>query len=155
MIVKTRVTLNRLALLAVLAATSACYNEVSIGMSVPQPQARVVVQLTDVGADRLAHTIGVGATEVEGIVAAADDSMWQLYLLRVDQRGGASTLWNRELVTFPRSMLTNASEKRLDKKKSWVVAGAATVGAFLLQRLLTGGFSGGDESKGSTQPPPP
>jgi hypothetical protein len=151
---KTRVILNRLALLAVLAAASACYNEVSIGMSVPQPQARVVAQLTDVGADRLAHTIGVGATEVEGIVAAADDSMWQLYLLRVDQRGGASTLWNRELVTFPRSMLTNASEKRLDKKKSWMVAGAATVGAFLLGHL-TGAFSPGDEGKGSTLPPPP
>jgi hypothetical protein len=149
----TRVTLNRLMLLGILAAASACYNEVSIGLSVPQPQARVVAQLTDVGADRLAHTIGVGATEVEGIVAAADDSMWQLYLLRVDQRGGASTLWNRELVTFPRSMLTNASEKRLDKKKSWMVAGAATIGAFLLGRL-TGAFSPGDEGKGTTQPPP-
>jgi hypothetical protein len=150
---KTHVTLQRIALIAVLEAASACYNEVSIGMSVPQPQSRIVAQLTDIGADRLARAIGVGATEVEGIVAAADDSTWQLYVLRVDQRGGGSTPWNRELVTFPRSTLTNVSEKRLDKKKSWVVAGVATVGAFLLERLVTGAFSPGDEGRGSTLPP--
>jgi hypothetical protein len=151
---KTHVILNRLALFVILEAAWACYNEVSIGMSVPQPQSRVVAQLTDIGADKLARTIGVGATEVEGIVATADDSTWQLYMLRVDQRGGASTPWNRELVTFPRSALTNVSEKRLDKKKSWMVAGAATVGAILLQRALRGAFSG-DEGKDGSQPPPP
>ena len=151
---KKQVTRSQLAIIVLLAAVLACYTEIPVGMSVPPPQSRVVAQLTDIGADRLARAIGVGATEVEGIVAAADDSSWQLYLLRVDQRGGVSTQWNRELVTFPRSTLTNPIERRLDKKKSWMAGAAATVGAFLLERLLTGAFSAGDEGKGGTPPPP-
>ena len=136
------------------AALAGCYSQVPFGMTVPKPETRVIAQLTDVGADRMAQQIGVAATEIEGIIAAADDSTWQVHLLRVDQRGGASTRWNRELVTFPRSSLTSVTEKRLNKKASWVFAGAATIGAFLLERLLTGAFAGDDEGKGGGPPPP-
>ena len=130
-----------------------CYSQIPLGTSVPKPQTRVIARLTDIGSERMAPIIGIAATEVEGIVTAADDSTWHLNLIRVDQRGGASTLWNQELVAFPRSTLTDASERRLNKKQSWILAGAAAVGALLLERLFTGGVLGGDEGKGGGPPP--
>lgn len=145
--------LHQIAASTALLAVSACYRQIPIGMKVPESQARIVADLTDLGAEKLAQTIGVGATHVEGIVVAADDSTWQLQMVRVDQRGGASTRWNHELVRFPRSALTGVSVKQLDKKTSWLFAGAATVTAFLLERILTGAFSGGDTGKGPTDPP--
>lgn len=144
---------SRLSVAVGLIALAGCYTELPLGMTVPKPEARVIARLTDVGADRMASAIGVAADEVEGVVQAADDSTWRLNLLRVDQRGGVSTIWKREPVTFPRWALTEAKEKRLNKKASWLAAGAATVGALLLQRLLSGGFSG-DEGKETTPPPP-
>lgn len=146
--------IRRTGLALLCAALVGCYSQVPLGLTVPKPETRVIAKLTDIGADRMAQQIGVAATEIEGVVAAADDSTWQLHLIRVDQRGGASTLWSRELVSFPRSMLTGATEKRLNRKASWVFAGAATIGAFLLEQLLTGAFAGDDEGKGGPPPPP-
>jgi hypothetical protein len=144
---------EQFALTTLLVLLTACYNRVPLGLGVPEPDARIIARLTDTGADRMAGTIGVAATEIEGIVASATDSIWQLYLVRVDQRGGGSTIWNREPVSFPRSALTDPIEKRLDKKKSWLSAGALTVGAFLFARLLRGPFSG-EEPRGPPLPPP-
>lgn len=122
--------------LVVLFATG-CYTAVPIGLDVPQPETRIVAGITDVGSDRLAPQIGVAAVEIEGIVTAATDSVWRIRLKRVDQRGGVSTFWNEETVSFPRSALTGVREKRLDKKRSWMMAGLGVAGAFMLQRLAS------------------
>jgi len=118
-------------------------------MAVPPPATRIIAEVTDTGTVVMGNAIGPGATEVEGIVAAADASTMKLYVLRVDQRGGISTLWNRELVTFPRNALTNVSEKRLDKKKSWVAAGTIAAVAIIAARAF-GAFSFLNEGSAST-----
>jgi hypothetical protein len=127
-----------LSIAASLLAAGACYNEVPLGMAVPAPESRVIAKVTDVGAQRLEGSIGPGATEIEGIVESATDSAWRIRLLRVDQVGGMSTAWNRELVTFPRFALTSPSTKQVSKTKSWVFAGAVTVGAVLAATAFSG-----------------
>ena len=148
-----QVARTRLALATCVVALTACYNTVPLGFAVPEPEARVIARLTDIGADRMAGAIGVAATEIEGIVESATDSIWRLRLVRVDQRGGVSTVWSRELVSFPRSALTSPTEKRLDKKKSWMAAGAVTIGLFLIQQLLGGPFSV-EDPRGPPESPP-
>jgi hypothetical protein len=82
----------------------------------------------------------------------SDGDSWRLQMLRVDQRGGFSTRWNREIVTFPRFALTNIQERVLDKKRSWAFAGLAAA-VVLGSTLLFGGVISGGE--GDREPPPP
>lgn len=136
------------ALASLLSFFTACYVERPVTAATPAPSTRIIAQLTDTGAAAMANTIGPAATAVEGVVAQGDANTWTLRLVRVEQRGGTSTAWNRELVTFPRYALTNAREKRLDKKRSWIVGGiiaaAIVAGTLLFSSGVTGGGGGGE-----------
>src|SRR5437867_4791005 len=139
------------ALLTLVCFTGACYTQYPLGMAVPAPRTRIIAEITDTGTVAMGNAIGPGATEGEGVVAEADASSWKLHVLRVDQRGGFSTLWNQELVTFPRYALTSVTEKRLDKKKSWMAAGIIAVTAILAARVF-GAFDTGSDTGGITPP---
>jgi hypothetical protein len=129
-----------------------CYSQQPLGLGVPAPATRIIAQVTDTGMVAMGNAIGSGAVEVEGIISQADATAWRLHLIRVDHRGGTSTLWNREEVSFPRQALTNIREKKLSKKKSWLAAGAVSAGVFILSRLF-GSVLGGDSD--DREPPPP
>ena len=145
-------SLRRYVAFATIAALfTGCYTQYPLGMTVPAPQTRVIAQITDTGTVAMGNAIGPGATEVEGVVAEADANAWKLSMLRVDQRGSASTLWNREVVTFPRYALTNVSAKRLDKRKSWTAAVLIAATAFLAARAF-GAFDISGEPGGTTPP---
>ena len=140
-------------LIAGLAVLSAgCYVERPLTSVIPAPTTRIVAQITDTGSVALANTLGPGAREVEGVVVGADATQWDLQVIRVDYRGGNSTLWNRERVTFPRYSVTNASERTFNKKKSWLVAGLIT-GAALIAARLFGAIDFGGSDGGGTNPP--
>jgi len=146
-----RVTVARLPALGVLSLLAACFTQAPIDAPVPAPDMRIVAQVTDTGVLAMSNALGPGVREVEGIVAGADAAAWDLRLLRVDYRGGSSVLWHRELVRFPRSALSQATERRFSKKRSWLAAGLITTGALLAARML-GVIGGGD---GDNKPPPP
>jgi hypothetical protein len=130
----------------------ACYVERPLTTPVPAATTRIVALITDTGGVAMAASLGPGAREVEGVVVGADATSWELQVIRVDYRGGTSTLWNRERVTFPRYTLTNPSERAFNRKKSWIVAGLITGGALLAARLFGAlGFGGGSGG----EPPPP
>ena len=131
---------------------TACYSHRPLTTAVPAASTRIVAQVTDSGVLAMSNAIGAGATEVEGVVAAADAASWDLHMIRVDYRGGTSVMWNREPVTFPRYTLTHATERTLDKKRSWIAAGLVTAGALLAARLF-GAFGFGDNP--GPDPPPP
>lgn len=131
---------------------AACYTQSPLATPTPQPEQRIVAQVTDTGVLAMSNALGPGAREVEGIVAGADATSWDLRLLRVEYRGGSSVLWNRELVRFPRSALSQATERRFSKGRSWLVAGLLTSTAFLAARFL--GVIGGGDDDGKPPPPP-
>ncbi len=137
---------------ALFALLAACYTEGPVTTPLPAPGTRIVARITDSGVVAMSNALGPSPVAVEGVVAAADVNVWDLRVVRVDYRGGTSSLWNRELVHFPRAALANPTQKQLNKGKSWLVAGAVTAGALIAARLF-GGFSGAEPS--NTQPPPP
>jgi hypothetical protein len=141
-----------LALVTLSAVVCACYVQRPITSVVPGPSARIVALLTDTGSVVMSNALGPSATEVEGVIVDSDGDSWRLQMLRVDQRGGFSTRWNREIVTFPRFALTNIQERVLDKKRSWAFAGLAAA-VVLGSTLLFGGVISGGE--GDREPPPP
>jgi hypothetical protein len=122
---------------------AACYTQVPLETASPPPDTRVIARVTDSGAVAIGSRVGPGAAEVEGVVASSSPEEWTLNLLRVDYRGGVSTVWNREPVTFPRYALSNLTEKRVSKSRSWMAAGLFVVGAYAATRLF--GYGGSDE----------
>jgi hypothetical protein len=146
-----RTPLSRFAT-ALLPLLAACYTEQPIDMPVPAPDMRIVAQVTDTGRVAMSNTLGVGAMEVEGVVAGADATAWDLRMLRVSYRGGQSVMWNKELIRFPRAAVTNATQRRFSNKRSWLLAGLITSSALLAARFL-GVLGGGGNT--DTPPPPP
>ena len=134
------------------AFATACYVQRPLTSTVPPVSTRIVALVTDTGSVLMGNAIGVGAVEVEGIVVEADAQSWKLQMLRVDQRGGFSSRWNRELVTFPRIALTNVGQRVLDKKRSWMLAGLMAA-AILGSMLFYGDILGGDNTDPPTPPP--
>jgi hypothetical protein len=137
--------------LASLFVLSACYRQLPLATSLPQPEQRIVAQVTDTGVVAMSNALGPGAQQVEGIVVAADNTAWDLRMLRVDYRGGSSVLWKQEQVRFPRSALSQATERKFSSGRSWVMAAAVTSVALLAARFI--GVIGGGED--NTKPPPP
>jgi hypothetical protein len=130
----------------------ACYVQQPIVSAVPKPLTRIVALVTDTGSVVMSNAIGAGATEVEAVMVDSDGDNWRLQMLRVDQRGGFSTRWNREIVTFPRFALTNVTQKVMDKKRSWVFAAVMTA-VVLGSTLFFGGVIGGENTDPPTPPP--
>jgi len=121
-------------------ALAGCYTQRPLTATIPSVGTDVVALLTDSGTVAMGNLLGPGVTEVEGVVAEADANSWRLLMTRVDQRGGISTLWNREPVTFPRYAITGVTVRRLDKKRSWIAAGVMTATALIAARAF-GAFS--------------
>lgn len=130
---------------------AACYMQSPLATPVPLPDQRIVAQVTDTGAVAMGNALGPGAREVEGIVAGADAASWDVRLLRVDYRGGSSVRWNGEVVRFPRAALSQATERRFSRGRSWLIAGLITSSALLAARFL--GVIGGGGGDGGTEPP--
>lgn len=102
----------------------------------------------------MGNSLGPGAMAVEGVVSTATDTEWTLLMLRVDHRDGRSIPWNRETVSFPRAALSDPLVVVLDKRRSWLAAGATIAGALLVARGFTLLF-GGDADDPNGEPPPP
>lgn len=129
-----------------------CYSQVPLEVAVPLPATRIVAQVTDSGAVALGNTIGSGALEVEGIVTEATPEAWKLQVLRVDDKFGASNVWQRQVITFPRFSLTRPRARRIDKQRSWLAAGGIIAGAVLAGRLF-GGLVSDDGPDDNPTPP--
>jgi hypothetical protein len=129
-----------------------CYSQVPLEVAVPLPATRIVAQVTDSGAVALGNTIGSGALEVEGVVTEATPEEWKLQVLRVNDKFGASSVWQGQLITFPRFSLTRPRARRIDKQRSWMAAGGIVLGAVLAGRLF-GGFVSDDGPDDNPTPP--
>lgn len=129
-----------------------CYTQVPLETATPAPDTRVIARVTDSGAVVIGSSVGPGASEVEGVIASATPDAWTLNLLRVEYRGGTSTVWNREPVAFPRYALSHTTQKRISKSRSWMAAGLIVAGAYAVTRLF--GYGGSDEEEPPIIDPP-
>ena len=137
--------------LTIVAGGTACYRSVPLTVEQPLRGQRIGAALRD-GAE-VRTLIGTSVVRVEGDVAWARPDSMQLLLRRVEERSGAVVEWRGEPVTFARADLGALSERRLDRKRSWLLAGASAALAALIGILIDSGVIGGDSDDSPPIPP--
>ena len=141
-------TANILALAFSTCALSACYMEKPLDTVPPPPNTRITAQLTDSGTYVMGNAIGQGVLAVEGVVESADHDVWKIHMLHADQKDGRTVDWNNELVSFPSNVLVSPTVRVLDKKKSWIVAGATVLGVVIVGRSWNNIFANDEKPTG-------
>jgi len=125
-------------------ALQGCYSVKVIEAGGPQPGTRVVASLTADGSQQLASQVGPRVVAVEGVLDEATPSALSLRLVRTEGANQVSTFWNQEEVTIPRPAISQLRERRLDRTRSYLVAGLIVGGAALAAALTRGIFAGDD-----------
>lgn len=134
-------------------AITGCYRDVGLPVAQPSPNARVVVELSAVGAEQMAGWIGPDAVEVEGQVIRWDETEAELALLRVDHRGSRSTPWNREQIVFPIAGLRDIRQRKLDTGRTAAFIGSLATAATVLAVVFFRFVGPGDEGSGGGPDP--
>lgn len=115
---------------------SGCYTLAPLPAADPSPSSRVLVRLTDQGTVDLAPSLGPGAAAVDGTVEAVRGDTLDLLVRTVELRGGGFTTRPGDYVAVPRPAIGGVEERRLDRRRSWLLGGAIVVGAAVLGRAL-------------------
>ncbi len=118
----------------------------------PRPGSRVVASLTADGSQQLASQVGPRVVAVEGVLDEATPSELSLRLVRTEGANQVSTFWNQEEVSIPRPAIAQLRERRLDRPRSYLVAGLI-VGGAALAAVLTRGIFAGDDGGGPIPTP--
>lgn len=142
------------AVLAAMAVFNAgCYQLVPLE-SAPRPGIDVVLELNDRGRAELADSIGPAADRIEGRLRSASDGVYQMDVRAVRYLKEPEQVWSGERLRVPMPYVAKGSERRLDKRKSWLlgVASAAALTLAITSVKLIGG-GGGEPSDGEGPPP--
>jgi hypothetical protein len=148
-----RATIYRLIPAALLLSAS-CYNYVPISTGAPPLGSEFRARLTDDGTTRLTPLLGAQVAVVEGRVSDANDSAYVVSVSATTNRAQQQTFWTGESISLPRSSVQTIEARKLDRRKTWLIAAIGVAGGILTARIFGwgGSASGGD---GGTPPPPP
>jgi hypothetical protein len=129
----------------------ACYESVPTELGRVQPGLKLRVSLTDMGADSLARYLGPGVETIDGKLISTTATGVSLAVTQVSMRSGQEQFWKGETVVIPRSSLGTVQSRRVNKLKSFLIAGASVVALASLKLAGVGGSNGGTVG----QPPHP
>jgi hypothetical protein len=104
------------------------------------------------GADSLARYLGPGVETIDGRLIDATATGVSLAVTQVSMRSGEEQYWKGETVVIPRSSLGTVQSRRVNKLKSFLIAGASVVALASLKLAGVGGNNGGPVDH---RPPPP
>lgn len=133
-----------------------CYKYVPLDTSAGIPAGEhVAVEITDRGRAELGDRIGSGVVRLEGTITRSDSQSIVMNVWRVAQIGGATSKWSGESVQFRRDFVAELEARTLNRGKTYLAAGAVTVGLvlFLKSTDLFGSYIGGSDPP--EEPPPP
>ncbi len=135
------------ALLAALAA--GCYTYQPM-VTAPDPGSTLALDLNDQGRVGMRSAIGPEIARVEGALAGASDTAYELRVSETFGLYGTRSRWSGEAVSLPREYVGVVTEKRFSRQRTFVavLGGVAAAMAFVVTRDLFG--LGGE--KGNTVP---
>ncbi|HJU74576.1 MAG TPA: hypothetical protein VJ717_12580 [Gemmatimonadaceae bacterium] len=146
----------RVVAVGLLLLETGCYRYVPVTTNSPSVGEEFRAHLTEEGSTRLAPMLGAQVATVEGRVSSTNDTGYVVSVSTTTNRARVPTFWTGESVTIPRTTIQTLEARRLDRKRTWLVASVGIVGGFLMAQIfgLFDGSAGGD-GPGPPPPPPP
>ena len=135
--------------------SAACYNYVPISTGAPAPGSEFRARLTEEGSTRLTPLLGAQVAMVEGRVSGTNDSALVVSISATTNRAQQQTFWTGESITLPRSSVQTIEARKLDRRKTWLIAAAGVIGGALTARIFGWGGSASGNDGGGGGPPPP
>lgn len=139
-----------LCVLLVILVTTGCYESVPLGSVDPAPGKEVVVEITSVGAARLAQYIGPRAMSLTGNLIAAETDSLKVAVNVVTRDDGEDQFWKGEAVTISRTDIARIAERRLSPLRTSLAVGILAAVGFTVRQVV-GNVTG---SKGKDGGPP-
>ena len=134
---------------AALVLLSACYNYTPVEGGASAVGREVVLELSERGSIDLAPRLGAQLRSVSGRISGFTDDAYLVAVTQTTSRAGVETLWRGESAVVPRADVVSVGDRRLDKRRSWIVVGLTALGvalageAFGVNTGLDGLFPGG------------
>ncbi|HEX7239329.1 MAG TPA: hypothetical protein VF263_03605 [Longimicrobiaceae bacterium] len=128
---------------------SACYTTIPLGAGSPEPRSRVVVRLTEPGSRQLAGALGPDVATIDARVDAVHGDTLDLLVGRVYLLGGGSAFRDGAFASIPRSTVASLEVRKLERGRSYLLAGAVAAGAVMAGRLFFSEFFGDDPASES------
>jgi hypothetical protein len=144
-----------IALLLLLPQLTGCYHYVPATTSTLPNGTRVSLGLTDPGRVALADAVGPGVRRIEGQILTSTDTAVVLSVLTVQHVDlNVPVKWRGERVAISRNFVSDVSEWRLSKGRSWLLAGLIVVGAAVASTIAITGFGSdpGSDKPGNGEP---
>lgn len=113
---------------ALLATTTGCYRLHAVDAGASTAGKEVVLELSDRGSTELAPQLGAELRAVSGRVLTFRDHEYTVGVTQTRNRSGLETIWRNEAVSIRSEHVRSVSERRLDKRRSWLVAGLSVLG---------------------------
>jgi hypothetical protein len=115
----------------------------------PTAGTQLRLELNDRGRVGLGDSIGPSASTIEGTTVLGSDSAFTLKVTKVGYLNGQSNKWTGERLLVARDFVTNATQQRFSKSRTWLTATGLTAAAiaFISSRSLLG-FGSGSKSSG-------
>lgn len=92
----------------------------------------VVLELTDRGSVELAPRLGAELRLVAGRVLTFGDNGYEVGVTQTKNRSGLETIWRNEPVSIRAEHVRSVSERRLDKRRTWLTVGLSVLGVVAL-----------------------
>jgi hypothetical protein len=122
-----------------------CYTSRPLDLSALPPGQVVTLTLTPVGTDAVTALVGPQVERLEGELVRASPDSFDLRLLRTARQDGREDPWQRQRVQLARAQVASVTERRLDKKRSWLLGAAILAAAVALGAAVSTAGTDGSE----------
>lgn len=131
-----------------------CYSFLPVQSSLPVPQERVAVVISDRGRILLGDRIGQLVEHVDGVIESADTAGVVMSVVGTRDVRGGSSLWSGERVEIPAEAILGYRPRQLSKPRSYLLAGTLIAAVAFLTFGLSLDLFADDRPDGDTQEPP-
>jgi hypothetical protein len=147
-----RRTAGILVLVGMSVSATACYTYRPLSTA-PVAGTEVKLELNDRGRAALADSVGPAVRSITGSLADVSSGRYDLRIHTVEFFSGMFQQWSGERLVVPEEYVLRSSERRFDRKRSWLVGVGSA--AALAAAIISIDLLGGAEPSPTPVPPPP
>jgi hypothetical protein len=145
---------GRAAILAALAASTACYQYLPSQPANVRVGEEVRLHLTSNGTAALQPLVGADVEAIDGRVVSRADTAYAVSVGGTMKRAGVTAVWNGEQIDVPVGAVASVDRRVLSKRKTFLMSAASIAGAALVAVVISSVSGGGSGSSDTGTTPP-